>query len=120
TNRHRSIVIPADCEGLTIRTMDSTLHQASFAALGFIPHYIDVKDYPAAVRNGVVDAQENPLTNTVNFGVPDTHKFLTLSGHLCGVTLVLANAGWVDGLTVAQRGELDAAMLLATRAQRRF
>ena len=120
TNRYRPIAVPADCEGLSIRTMDSALHQASFAALGFIPHYIDVKDYPAAVRNGVVDAQENPLTNTVNFGVPDTHKFLTLSGHLCGVTLVLANAGWVNGLTSGQREILDAAMTRATAMQRRF
>jgi TRAP-type C4-dicarboxylate transport system substrate-binding protein len=120
TNRMRPIKRPDDCRGLTIRTMESALHQASFAALGFIPQYIDVKDYPAAVRNGTVDAQENPLTNTVNFGVPDTHKFLTLSGHLCGVTLVLANAAWVGQLTLPQRGFLDAAMQQATAAQRRF
>lgn len=120
TNRMRPILYPDDCRGLTIRTMDSALHQASFAALGFIPRYIDVKDYPAAVRAGSVDAQENPLTNTVNFGVPDTHKFLTLSGHLCGVTLVLANAAWVGRLTPRQRKILDAAMLQATTAQRRF
>lgn len=120
TNRLRPIVHPTDCQGLTIRTMDSALHQASFAALGFTPNYIDVKDYPAAVRNGVVDAQENPLTNTVNFGVPDTHKFLTLSGHLCGVTLVLANAGWVDGLTVARRDALTVAITIATAAQHGF
>ena len=120
TNAKHPIAHPADCRGLTIRTMDSALHQASFAALGFIPRYIDVKDYPAAVRTGSVDAQENPLTNTVNFGVPDTHKFLTLSGHLCGVTLVLANAAWVGRLTPRQRKILDAAMLQATTAQRRF
>ena len=120
TNRMRPIICPDDCRGLTIRTMDSALHQASFAALGFIPRYIDVKDYPAAVRAGTVDAQENPLTNTVNFGVPDTHKFLTLSGHLCGVTLVLANAAWVDHLSPSRRDILNAAMLRATAAQRRF
>lgn len=120
TNRKHPIVRPEDCRGLSIRTMDSALHQASFAALGFIPRYIDVKDYPAAVRAGHVDAQENPLTNTVNFGVPETHKFLTLSGHLCGVTLVLANAAWAARLTPSQRDLLDAAMLRATAAQRRF
>lgn len=120
TNRIRPIVAPADCQGLTIRTMDSALHQASFAALGFLPRYIDVKDYPAAVRNGIVDAQENPLTNTVNFGVPETHRFLTLSGHFCGVTLVLANAAWVGGLTAPQHDALSSAMARATAAQRRF
>jgi len=118
TNRLHPIAEPADCRGLTIRTMDSALHQAIFQAMGFEPRYIDVKDYPAAVRSGVVDAQENPLTNTINFGVPDTHKHLTLSGHLCGVTLVLANARWVAGLSSPQRQSLDAAMSHATAAQR--
>lgn len=120
TNARHPIRQPADCAGLTIRTMESELHQASFAALGFIPRYIDVRDYPAAVRSGAVDAQENPLTNTVNFGVPDSHRHLTLSGHLCGVTLVLANGTWVAGLAAPQRDALDAALRQATAAQRRF
>jgi TRAP-type C4-dicarboxylate transport system substrate-binding protein len=120
TNRVRPLRHPRDCAGLTIRTMDSALHQASFRALGFIPRYIDVKDYPAAVRSGAVDAQENPLTNTVNFGVPETHKFLTLSGHLCGVTVVLANAAWVAGLIPARHAALTTAIKAATLAQRGF
>jgi C4-dicarboxylate-binding protein DctP len=120
TNRVRPLRHPRDCAGLTIRTMDSALHQASFRALGFIPRYIDVKDYPAAVRSGAVDAQENPLTNTVNFGVPDTHRFLTLSGHLCGVTVVLANAAWLAGLSPARHAALTAAFQTATVAQRGF
>lgn len=120
TNLRQPIRQPADCKGLTIRTMDSRLHQDSFAAMGFIPRYIDVKDYPAAVRNREVQAQENPLTNTVNFGVPETHKFLTMSGHLCGVTLVLANAAWEQALPDAARETLRDAMREATTAQRRF
>ncbi len=118
TNRLRPIAEPADCCGLTIRTMDSALHQSIFHSMGFEPCYIDVKDYPAAVRSGAVDAQENPLTNTVNFGIPDTHKFLTLSGHLCGVTLVLANARWVAELSSSQRQSLDSALSHATAVQR--
>jgi TRAP-type C4-dicarboxylate transport system substrate-binding protein len=118
TNCRHPIAGPADCRGLSIRTMDSALHQGIFRAMGFEPRYIDVKDYPAAVRSGAVDAQENPLTNIVNFGVPKTHKFLTLSGHLCGVTLVLANALWVAGLPSSQRRCLKAAMSQATEVQR--
>jgi C4-dicarboxylate-binding protein DctP len=120
TSRDRAIVAPADCDGLVIRTMDSALHQATFAALGFRPLYIDVKDYPAAVRDGVVDAQENPLTNTVNFGVHQTHRHLTLSGHFTGVTLVLGNAARLGALTDADAAALDRAMRAATTAQRRF
>lgn len=120
TNRHRPIRTPADCAGLTIRTMNSALHQAAFAALGMTPRYIDVKDYPAAVANGTVDAQENPHTNTLNFGIPAHHPFLTPTGHFQGISLFLANRAWVDALAPAQRTALLDAATQATAAQRAF
>ncbi len=120
TNRNRPIRTPADCAGLTIRTMNSALHQATFAALGMTPRYIDVKDYPAAVANGTVDAQENPHTNTLNFGIPAHHPFLTPTGHFQGVSLFLANRAWVDALTPARRTDLLDAAATATTAQRAF
>ncbi len=120
TNRFRPIRTPADCAGLSIRTMRSDLHQRTFAAMGFVPRYIDVKDYPGAVREGRVDAQENPLTNAVNFGVHATHPHLTLTGHFQGVTLVLAHAGWLAALPAPARAAFDAAMAEATAAQARF
>ena len=120
TNRHRPIRRPADCAGLTIRTMNSALHQATFAALGMTPRYIDVKDYPAAVAGGVVDAQENPHTNTLNFGIPAHHPFLTPTGHFQGVSLFLANRAWVEALAPAHRTALLDAAATATRAQRCF
>ncbi len=120
TNCHRPIHTPADCAGLTIRTMNSALHQATFASLGMTPRYIDVKDYPAAVRDGVVDAQENPHTNTLNFGIPAHHPFLTPTGHFQGVSLFLTNRAWVDALSPSHRTALLDAAATATRAQRDF
>lgn len=120
TNRHRPIRTPEDCAGLTIRTMNSALHQATFAALGMTPMYIDVKDYPAAVRDGVVDAQENPHTNTLNFGIPAHHPFLTPTGHFQGVSLFLANRAWAEALSPAHRATFLHATATATAAQRAF
>jgi TRAP-type C4-dicarboxylate transport system substrate-binding protein len=120
TNRHRPIRTPSDCAGLTIRTMNSALHQATFAALGMTPRYIDVKDYPAAVAGGVVDAQENPHTNTLNFGIPAHHPFLTPTGHFQGISLFLANRAWVDALAPAHRTAFLDTATQATAAQRAF
>lgn len=120
TNRHRPIRTPADCAGLSIRTMNSALHQATFAALGMTPRYIDVKDYPAAVAAGTVDAQENPHTNTLNFGIPAHHPFLTPTGHFQGISLFLANRAWVDALAPARRRAFFDAAATATAAQRTF
>jgi C4-dicarboxylate-binding protein DctP len=120
TNRFRPIRTPADCSGLSIRTMNSALHQATFAALGMSPRYIDVKDYPAAVRDGAVDAQENPHTNTLNFGIPAHHPHLTPTGHFQGVSLFLANRAWLDTLPATDRHAVLSAAATATAAQRTF
>jgi C4-dicarboxylate-binding protein DctP len=120
TNRFRPIRTPADCDGLSIRTMNSALHQATFAALGMLPRYIDVKDYPAAVRDGSVDAQENPHTNTLNFGVPAHHPFLTATGHFQGISLFLANRAWLQALPAPARAAFLQAADQATAAQRQF
>jgi TRAP-type transport system periplasmic protein len=120
SNGVRPIRRPEDCRGLSIRMMNSALHQATFRALGFAPRLIDVKDFPQAMRTGAVDAQENPLTNMVNFKVHETHRYLTLTGHLYGVTLVLGNRARIASWPKQARDALHEALALATEAQRRF
>lgn len=120
SNAERPLREPQDCRGLTIRTMDNAIHQATFSALGFKPRYIDVKDYPEAVRTRAVDAQENPLTNTVNFKVHETHPYLTMTGHFYGLTLVLGNHKRIESWPARAREALKDAMTIATHAQRGF
>jgi TRAP-type transport system periplasmic protein len=120
SNGVRPIRRPEDCRGLSIRTMNSAAHQATFRTLGFAPRFIDVKDFPAAVRAGAVDAQENPLTNMVNFKVHETHRHLTMTGHLYGVTLVLGNRARIARWPKRARDALHEAVAVATEAQRRF
>lgn len=120
TNRLRPIHVPEDCEGLSIRTMNSAVHQDIFRALGFQPDFIDIRDFPTAIRSEMVDAQESPLTNAVNFAVHETHRHITMTGHFCGVSLVLGNADRVAAWSDAARAAFDAAMRHATAAQRAF
>jgi len=120
SNGVRPIRRPEDCQGLSIRTMNSAVHQATFRALGFTPRFIDVKDFPQAVRTGAVDAQENPLTNMVNFKVHETHRHLTMTGHLYGVTLVLGNRARIASWPKPARDALHEAIAVATETQRRF
>ena len=120
TNRLRPIRTPTDCQDLSIRTMNSTIHQETFRALGFQPRFVDIKEFPAAIRSEKFDAQENPLTNTVNFKVHETHRFITMTGHFCGVSLVLANAERLAAWPQEWRDTLEAAMKVATQAQQGF
>jgi TRAP-type transport system periplasmic protein len=118
TNRLRPIRHPDDCTGMRLRTLDNTLHQEIFAALGFEPIFLDVKDLPDAVARHLVDAQENPLTNLVNFALYRMHRYVSLTSHFFGVTLLLVNRGRLEALSpeigLAVRGAADE----ATRGQR--
>jgi len=120
SNGRHPITHPRDCRGLKIRTLDNALHQRVFRSLGFEPVTIDVRELAAAVHERRVDAQENPLTNLVNFSLHKTHRFVTLTGHFFGVALVLCNrarlASWPDDVQTA----IAAAMVEATAAQRRY
>lgn len=118
SNRAHPIHRPQDCKGLKIRTAFNTFHQDAFRAMGFEPMPIDVKDLPAAVRDGTVDAQENPLTNIINYQVQAHHPFITLTSHLFGVSAVLVNAAKYASWPEEVRQALALALKEGTVAQR--
>ena len=84
TNKVRPIRTPADCKGLRIRSQVSELHAEVFRSFGFEPIPVDVKQFAEEIATDRFQAQENPLTNTYNFGVHKFHRYFTLSGHLYG------------------------------------
>ncbi len=116
----RPLRTPQDCTGLKLRNLDSDIHRRVFAAIGFEPMTIDVRDLPEAVKAGTVDAQENPLTNTYNFGLHTTHRYVTLTRHLMGVALALFNQEQVASWPEDVRSKVQTALRTATEAQRRF
>jgi len=120
SNVRHPIRHPRDCRGLKIRTLDNALYRQVLERLGFEPVVIDVRDLAAAVRERRVDAQENPLTNVINFDLHRTHRFLTLTGHFFGVALVLCNRARLHAWPEDIRAAITQAMAAATAAQRRL
>ena len=120
SNARRPIRTPADCAGLVIRTLDNALYQEALAAMGFRPVVTDVARLRAAVASGEVDAQENPLTNLLGFGLHRHHRFVSLTGHIQGVVLLVANGAWHGGLGAAAQAALRDAAHAATVLQRRL
>lgn len=115
---HRPLRHPVDCEGLVLRTLPNADHQRVFRALGFEPLVIDAKDLTASVSSGAVDAQENPLTNTYNFGLHDALPVITLTGHLMGIALVVINQLKLAALPSDIHAAVVAAAAEATEVQR--
>ena len=120
TNGVRPIRGPNDCVGLSLRTLDNALHQAAFRVLGFKPEFIDVAELPKAVADRRVDAQENPLTNMVNFGLQAYHPYVSLTGHLLGIAPLLVSRARFEALPASARDALMAAVRDSETAQRGF
>ena len=81
SNRLRPIHVPADMQGMRIRVLPSEIHKRTFDLLGAIALRMDLTEAIAMIKAGTLDAQENPLANTVTYGVHKFHKFHTLSYH---------------------------------------
>lgn len=118
TNRVRRIRNPADCAGLTIRTQMTPTIAELFSLIGFNAVNLDIKTFLDGIETGAVHAQDNPLTSIRNFGIQHHHPHVTLTGHLQGITMLLARGSYLDGLPKDVRTAIDNAAQMATARQR--
>jgi tripartite ATP-independent transporter DctP family solute receptor len=81
SNKLRPIRTPADMAGMTIRVLPSRVQARTFELLGAKPLRWDLTEALQAIAAGTIDAQENPLANTVTYGAHKYHRFHTLTGH---------------------------------------
>jgi len=81
SNRVRPVHTPADLAELRIRVLPSKVQERTFELLGAVPMRMDLTQAIELITTGTIDAQENPLSNTVTYGVHKFHRFHTLSNH---------------------------------------
>ena len=81
SNRLRPIHVPADLKDMKIRVLPSEIHRRTFELLGAVAMRMDLTEAIAMIKAGTLDAQENPLANTVSYGMHKFHKFHTLTSH---------------------------------------
>jgi TRAP-type C4-dicarboxylate transport system substrate-binding protein len=81
SNRLRRLRVPADLAGMRIRVLPSDVQVRTFELLGAVPVRCDLTEAIAGIKAGTLDAQENPLANTVTYGVHKFHRFHTVTNH---------------------------------------
>ncbi len=118
SNKVRPIRTPGDCRGLRIRTQMSELHGEVLRALGFVPVAADVKQFVEQIAGPTFDAQDNPLTNIFNFGVHDFHRYITLTGHFFGATVMICNEAHYQSWPPQLQAAVEHAARAATVLQR--
>jgi tripartite ATP-independent transporter DctP family solute receptor len=90
TNNKREIKTPADLKGLKIRTMTNPMQMITFKQFGAAPTPIAFAELFTALQQGVVDGQENPLTQIYFSRFQEVQKYITLTAHsytLSGVAM---------------------------------
>lgn len=104
TNNVRPIYKPADLKGLKIRTPDDKITIAIFKALGASPAPLAFGELPMALKQGVFDGQENPLTNIYSAKLYEVQKYLSLTGHKYeSCPFIISNKTWAKLSTADQK-----------------
>lgn len=114
SNRLRPIHLPADMNGMKIRVLPSEIHRRTFELLGAVAMRMDLTEAIAMIKAGTLDAQENPLANTVTYGVHKFHKFHTLSYHFYISRPIFLHRpsfeSWPESLKRAMQGAITEAV----------
>ena len=79
SNNVRPVQEPDDLRGLTIRSLP--VQARIFEALGATPYAISLLAAIDAIKKGTIDGQENPLANTVTYGIYPYQRFHTITNH---------------------------------------
>ena len=99
TNSKRIIKSPADMKGLKIRVMPGPIWSKLVDALGASPSPVPWPELPAALQQGVVDGQENGVTNILAASLYQNQKYISLDGHVYSWHAYLMNDRFYDSLT---------------------
>lgn len=118
SNSVRPVRTPADLRGLKTRVLPSKIQARTFELLGAVPLPIDLTEAIAGIGDGSIDAQENPLANTVAYGVHTYHRYHTLSSHFYISRGIFVHRDTFDALPAPMREALRKAVRKAIDAQR--
>ena len=120
SNRLRPVHLPADLKGMKIRVLPSEIQKRTFELLGAVAMRMDLTEAIAMIKAGTLDAQENPLANTVTYGVHKFHKFHTLTYHFYISRPIFLHRAAFDAWPDDLRRAMQAAVTEAVAFQRKL
>jgi len=107
TNSKKPIVTPADLQGIKLRIPEGKWRLRMFQAYGANPSPMKLSEVFTALSTGVMDGQENPLTQIWSQKFQEVQKYLSLTGHVYTPAFVAVGAKRWDSLPADVRKILD-------------
>ncbi|NCC25885.1 MAG: DctP family TRAP transporter solute-binding subunit [Deltaproteobacteria bacterium] len=103
TNSRKPVVVPGDLKGMRLRTMENRVHILAFETLGAIPQALPWGETLAALRQGALTAQENPIAIIYAFKLGQLQRFLSLTGHVYSPAVVICSPATWKSLSENER-----------------
>ena len=103
TNSRKPVVVPADLKGMKIRTPPAFAYQAFVEAAGGNAVTIAFSELVMAMKQGVVDGQENPVGTIYDLKLYETQKYMSILNYTYSSMVHVVNKKSWDKLTPAQQ-----------------
>lgn len=99
TNSKRPIRTPADLKGLKMRVIPNEIYQMTFKALGAEVVPMDFPLVYAALKDGRIDGQENPVQTITGSRFYEVQKYLSLTRHFFAPIVFVASRATFEQLS---------------------
>lgn len=99
TNSVRPITTPEDLQGIKHRTQESEVQIDTWTALGANATPMAWPEVYAALQQGVMDSQENPLPTIVDVRFYEVQDYLALTQHVYSPAPIMISGRFWDSLT---------------------
>jgi len=103
TTSTKEVKTPADLVGFKLRVPENDVFKAMAEAWGARPTPMNFGELYLALKQNVVDGQENPLPTIKSGKFDEVQKYLVLSGHIITPRLVVVNEAFWQGLSATDR-----------------
>ena len=105
-----------DARGVTFRVMESPVSIKMVEALGAKAVPMPSSEMYMAMRNGVVDGQENPISSFIQDKSYEVQKFMVLDGHIAGVVNFIVNEEFYQSLPDELKTVVEEAAAIGVKA----
>ena len=119
TNSKKPVVTPADLKGMKIRTPPACAYQAFVEAAGGNAVTIAFSELVMAMKQGVVDGQENPVGTIYDLKLYETQKYMSILNYTYSSMVHVVNKKSWDKLNAAQQNILAEESAIAAKSARK-
>jgi tripartite ATP-independent transporter DctP family solute receptor len=109
TSNVKPIVKPEDLKGMKLRVPPGVWRVKMFQAYGANPSPMALSEVFVALQTGVMDGQENPLTQIFSSKFQEVQKFMSMTGHVYTPAFLAAGSRKFNSLPADVREILEKA-----------